>query len=170
MALASTPMYGGSMAKGGGAMPRVLSPMPSADGESDSSSSGSDSDNDSDSSEENFYRDYRQDLRSSLLVAQHASRLQSVTNDMDRYMRYMTRDLGIDETDPDFADFVFHLHDLSLANIFVDPMCHSRIVRLVLLHLLTSCITVTDPLIFFSLSQRYQKNLLPQQLTTSSPK
>lgn len=95
---------------------------------SDESESDDLSDAGSESSEENFYRDYRSSQRSSMLVAKHASRLNAVTDDMARFTRYMTRDLGVDDKDPEFAGFAFHLHDLSLANIFVDPEDHSKIV------------------------------------------
>ena len=103
-------------------------PVTSNESDSDSDSSVASSGASESSEEGNFYRDYRFNLRSSLLVAQHAARLQSVTNDMDRFMRYMT-ELGIDEDDPEFAPFTFHAHDLSLANIFVDPEDHSTIVN-----------------------------------------
>jgi len=46
---------------------------------------------------------------------------------MERFVRYMTHDLGVDGRDPDFAGFAFHMHDLSLTNIFVDPENHSKI-------------------------------------------
>lgn len=98
----------------------------SSDSESESETSSSEESDDS--SEETFYRDYRSNLRSSLLVAQHANRLRSVTHDMERFIRYMTNELGVDEKDADFAPFAMNVHDLSLTNIFVDPENRSTIV------------------------------------------
>jgi hypothetical protein len=84
---------------------------------------------DEDSSEgELFYRDYRSSQRSSLLVAQQAARMDSVQADMKLFVHHMTATLGVDDNDPDFAAFSLHLHDLSLANIFVDREDNSKIV------------------------------------------
>ena len=111
-----------------GYLPRGEEVSVDCDSDSDSESTESDTSSDSSSVEDTFYRDYRANLRSSLLVAQHATRLQSVMRDMERFIRYMTHDLGVDDRDPDFAAFVFHVHDLSLTNIFVDPENRSKIV------------------------------------------
>lgn len=104
--------------------------------EMSSSSSSSSSEETSDSDEEVFYRDYRANLRSSLLVAQHASRVGAVEDDMARFRRFMERELEVVEKElaVDAAagggggQFTLHAHDLSLANIFVDEDEHSKIV------------------------------------------
>jgi hypothetical protein len=102
-------------------------------------SSSSSTDSGSSSDEETFYRDYRANLRSSLLVGQHAARQRAVEDDMARFMRFMRRELdAVDEQvmRPDlYGDatkglFAIHAHDLSLANIFVDPEDPSKIVSL----------------------------------------
>ncbi|KAF8315429.1 hypothetical protein DL93DRAFT_2042821, partial [Clavulina sp. PMI_390] len=97
-----------------------------------SSSSSSSSEDD-----ETFYRDYRANLRSSLLVAQHATRLRAVEEDMKRFRSVMERELkGVERELAAVlsgtglggdGSFVLHAHDLSLANIFVDEDDPSRI-------------------------------------------
>jgi len=85
------------------------------------------SESESDSSEEEFYRDYRSNLRSSLLVAHQAARLESVRQDMTMFIEHM-RSLGIDDQDPEFKAFSMDLHDISLNNVFVDPEDPGKIV------------------------------------------
>lgn len=100
-------------------------------------SSSSSSEATSSSDEEAIYRDYRANLRSSLLVAQHATRLRAVEDDMRRFMRYLNYELatvrkGLATAGEPVAQdgrFTLHAHDLSLANIFVDEEEHSKIVR-----------------------------------------
>lgn len=101
-------------------------------------SDSSSSEETSESDEEMFYRDYRSNLRSSLLVAQHAARLTAVEDDMARFRRFMERELEVVEKELAAAtggagvggQFTLHAHDLSLANIFVDEDEHSKIVSI----------------------------------------
>ncbi|KAG8936459.1 hypothetical protein FRC02_001877 [Tulasnella sp. 418] len=90
------------------------SPGPTRPGSPDSESSSS-------SSEEEFYRDHRAHLRSSLLVANQQRRLENCMNDMQMFLDYMTKTLGVDGDDEEFREFALDLHDLSLTNVFVDP-------------------------------------------------
>lgn len=101
------------------------------DDDSDSTESSSSS---LSSSSSQLYYDYRANLRSSLLVAQHTTRLRAVEDDMDRFMRYLNYELGVVQKELGAAveqdrGFTLHAHDLSLANIFVDEEEHSKIVR-----------------------------------------
>ena len=115
------------------------SPGPGAANDADDSNSvisteSSSTSSEASSDEEAFYRDYRVNLRSSLLVAQHAARLQAVEDDMNKFMRYMNYEIGIVQkelvsTVEQDGGFTLHAHDLSLANIFVDEEEHSKIVR-----------------------------------------
>jgi hypothetical protein len=90
------------------------------------------------------YRDYRTMQRSSLLVSHAYQRVAAVRSEMDDFKKYM-RDLGVGALKRDEIDaFSFDLHDLSLANIFVDESDHSEIVSrtiqasfIILLYLLT---------------------------------
>ena len=75
-----------------------------------------------------YYRDYRTMQRSSLLVSYACQRVETVRSEMDRLKKYM-RDLGVGGLKRDELDaFSFDLHDLSLANIFVDEDDPSQIV------------------------------------------
>ena len=82
----------------------------------------SDEDQSSSSDEEAYrYMDYRSHIRSSLLVTHQQRRLESCRTDMQSVMEYMTQTLGVDADDPEFGEFGLDLHDLSTANVFVDP-------------------------------------------------
>ncbi len=94
---------------------------------SDNTSIVTSSSSDESEDEDTLYRDHRASIRSSLLVAQHTARVQSVMTDMERFRRYM-EDLGADGKGSEFAPFAMNVHDLSLHNIFVDPDVPSRIV------------------------------------------
>ena len=93
----------------------------------DDDSSGSEQESsDSDEDEVMMYRDYRSRQRSSLLVAHAIARTNSVRKEMERFLAHM-RKLGVGKPG-EKEEFTFDLHDLSLANIFVDPDDPSKIV------------------------------------------
>lgn len=100
-------------------------------------SAPSSSDEDDEDDGEIYYRDYRTMQRSSLLVSYAYQRVEAVRSEMGRLKKYM-RDLGIGALKRDELDaYSFDLHDLSLANIFVDEDDPSLIVRI---HLTNSTI------------------------------
>jgi hypothetical protein len=91
-------------------------------------SAPSSSDEEDEDDGEIYYRDYRTMQRSSLLVSYAYQRVEAVRSEMDRLKKYM-RDLGVGALKRDELDaFSFDLHDLSLANIFVDEDDPSLIV------------------------------------------
>jgi hypothetical protein len=73
-----------------------------------------------------MYRDYRRMQRSTFLVAHMAQRVESVRQEMQRWIRVMER-LSVPGVD-DGEEFGLDCHDLSLENIFVDEDDHSKIV------------------------------------------
>lgn len=100
--------------RGAGLTSIVNSVAPSAHPSDDEASSSSDD-------EAYSYMDYRSHIRSSLLVAHQERRLDLVRKDMNLFLRYMTETLGVDEADEEFREFALDMHDLSTANVFVDP-------------------------------------------------
>lgn len=100
--------------RGAGLTSIVNSVAPSAHPSDDEASSSSDD-------EAYSYMDYRSHIRSSLLVAHQERRLEQVRTDMNLFLRYMTETLGVDEADEEFREFALDMHDLSTANVFVDP-------------------------------------------------
>ena len=106
---------------------RVTSHRPHRPPEAGTSAPSSDDEDDEDDGEV-YYRDYRTLQRSSLLVSYAYQRVETCRSEMDRLKRYM-RDLGVGALKRDELDaFSFDLHDLSLANIFVDEDDYSKIV------------------------------------------
>ncbi|KAI0064979.1 hypothetical protein BV25DRAFT_1799476 [Artomyces pyxidatus] len=75
-----------------------------------------------------MYRDYRRMQRTTFLVAHLNQREVAVRKEMERWMRMMQK-LGVGTEDPGGKpeEFGMDLHDLSLENIFVDPVDHSKI-------------------------------------------
>ena len=68
--------------------------------------------------------------RSSLLVSYAYQRVDTCRSEMDQFKKYM-RTLGVGSMKRDELDaFSFDLHDLSLANIFVDEHDPSEIVSI----------------------------------------
>ncbi|KAG9051281.1 hypothetical protein FS837_009547 [Tulasnella sp. UAMH 9824] len=100
--------------RGAGLTSIVNSVAPSAHPSDDEASSSSDD-------ETYSYMDYRSHIRSSLLVAHQERRLEQVRADMNLFLKYMTETLGVDEADEEFREFALDMHDLSTANVFVDP-------------------------------------------------
>lgn len=91
-------------------------------------SAPSSSDEEEEDDGEIYYRDYRTMQRSSLLVSYAFQRVEAVRSEMDQLKKYL-RNLGVGALKRDELDaFSFDLHDLSLANIFVDEDDHSQIV------------------------------------------
>jgi len=77
-----------------------------------------------------MYRDYRRMQRSTFLVAHMAKRVESVRQEMQRWVRVMER-LGVGAGgggEVGGEEFGLDCHDLSLENIFVDEDDHSTIV------------------------------------------
>jgi hypothetical protein len=107
---------------------RVSSHRPHRPPEGDSSAPSSSDEDDPDDGEI-YYRDYRTMQRSSLLVSYAYQRVETVRSEMDVFKKYL-RDLGVGALRRDELDaFSFDLHDLSLANIFVDQDDPSEVVR-----------------------------------------
>lgn len=105
---------------------RVTSHRPHRPPEAGTSAPSS-SDEDDEDDGEIYYRDYRTMQRSSLLVSYAYQRVETVRSEMDSLKKYM-RNLGVGALKRDELDaFSFDLHDLSLANIFVDEDDHSKI-------------------------------------------
>lgn len=108
---------------------RISSHKPHRPPEGDASPISSSDEEDADDGEI-YYRDYRTMQRSSLLVSYAYQRIEACRAEFDRYKKYM-RDLGVGALKRDELDaFSFDLHDLSLANIFVDEDNPSEVVRL----------------------------------------
>lgn len=82
------------------------------------------SDSDSDPGEL-VYRDYRRTQRTSFLVAHTMQRVETVRREMDRFLRVM-ESLGAVPADNQ-DEFSLDMHDISLENIFVDEVDHSKV-------------------------------------------
>lgn len=109
---------------------RASSHRPHRPPEGDSSAPSSSDEEDTDDGEI-YYRDYRTMQRSSLLVSYAYQRVETCRSEMELFKKYM-RDLGVGGLRKDELDaFSFDLHDLSLANIFVDEHDHSEVVSLI---------------------------------------
>jgi hypothetical protein len=94
-----------------------------------------------------MYRDYARIQRSTFLMAHMERRVQSVRQEMQRWIQVMERlSIGIDDGDgggDGGEDFGMDCHDLSLENVFVDKNDHSKIVRLAnSLNLMTVILTL----------------------------
>jgi len=80
-----------------------------------------------------MYRDYRRMQRSTFLFTHMAQREKNVRKEMKRWMSLMERLIKFVEGDGDgvqFEKFGLDCHDLSLENVFVDEVDHTKIVRL----------------------------------------
>lgn len=105
---------------------RVTSHRPHRPPEAGTSAPSSSDEEDEDDGEI-YYRDYRTMQRSSLLVSYAYQRVETVRAEMDQFKKYM-RNLGVGSMKRDELDaFSLDLHDLSLANIFVDEHDPSEI-------------------------------------------
>jgi len=85
-----------------------------------------------------MYRDYRRMQRSTFLFTHMAQREKNVRKEMKRWMSLMERLIKFVERDGDgvsFERFGLDCHDLSLENVFVDEVDHTKIVRLSCKHL-----------------------------------
>lgn len=79
-----------------------------------------------------MYRDYRRMQRSTFLFTHMAQREKNVRKEMERWMNVMERLIKIVEQDgarSGLEEFGLDCHDLSLENVFVDEVDHTRIVR-----------------------------------------
>lgn len=78
-----------------------------------------------------MYRDYRRMQRSTFLFTHMAQRERAVRKEMDRWMSVMERLIQVIDQDRGHQSEEFGLdcHDLSLENVFVDEVDHTKIVR-----------------------------------------
>lgn len=79
-----------------------------------------------------MYRDYRRMQRSTFLFTHMAQREKTVRKEMGRWMNIMERLIKFverDEEDTRPEEFGLDCHDLSLENVFVDKVDHTKIVR-----------------------------------------
>ncbi|KAF5380784.1 hypothetical protein D9757_007105 [Collybiopsis confluens] len=81
-----------------------------------------------------MYRDYRRMQRTTFLVAHINRREETVRKEMGRWLRLMERLskrqkelIGPSAKPPGLEEFVLDCHDLSLENVFVDEVDHSKI-------------------------------------------
>ncbi|KAF9442889.1 hypothetical protein P691DRAFT_680623 [Macrolepiota fuliginosa MF-IS2] len=77
-----------------------------------------------------MYRDYRRMQRSTFLFTDMAQREKNVRKEMGRWMNVMERLIGIAEPNGEGMgpeEFGLDCHDLSLENVFVDEVDHSKI-------------------------------------------
>lgn len=77
-----------------------------------------------------MYRDYRRMQRSTFLFTHMAQREKNVRKEMKRWMSVMERLIKFVEREGAYEEFGLDCHDLSLENVFVDEVDHTKIVRL----------------------------------------